>query len=320
MSTNIAFVGTGYIADIHLKCLLQIPDVKIVAFCNPHIEKARDIAAKFQAHAYTDCGEMLANESLDAVYICVPPFAHQGQELLIADKGIPMFIEKPVALDMDSAAGVNEAVRQKKLITSVGYVFRYFELIDELRCQLAGRKVAMCLARYSATMPGVYWWGKRQLGGGQIMEQSTHVFDLMRMLVGEVECLDAYANGGIMKPRKDYDVDDASVVNLRFLGGTIGNVASNCLYPNGGAIQLDIVGDAFRVELSLLDSKMKITDTDGCREFSGSGFDQAFLAENRAFIHAVRTGDTSGIRSSYQDAFLTHQLTLRVMDSLNHQE
>lgn len=317
MSTKIAFLGTGYITDIHLKSLRRIPDVKIAAFCNPHVEKARELAAGFQANAYADCAEMLRKEALDAVYVCVPPFAHQGQELLVAERGIPMFIEKPIALDVESAAEVDRMVAAKRLITSVGYVFRYFDLIGELQKLLAGRKIAMCLARYSATMPGVYWWGKRQLGGGQIMEQSTHVFDLLRMLIGEVESFDVCANFGIMKPRKEYDVEDASVVNLRFASGTIGNVASNCLYPNGGVVQLDIVGDAFRAELSLLDAKMKVLDENGCREFSGTGFDQAFLDENQAFIHAVRTGDLSGIKSSYRDAFQTQKLTVQITNSLH---
>ena len=92
MSTKIAFLGTGYITDIHLKSLRRIPDVKIAAFCNPHVEKARELAAGFQANAYADCAEMLRKEALDAVYVCVPPFAHQGQELLIAERGIPIFI------------------------------------------------------------------------------------------------------------------------------------------------------------------------------------------------------------------------------------
>lgn len=319
MTINIAFVGTGYIADIHLKCLAKIKDVRIAAFCNHHLEKAQEIAAKYQAGAYSDCREMLEHEKLDAVYVCIPPFAHQGQEELIIERNLPMFVEKPISLNLAAAEKINRLVTQKGVITSVGYIFRYLDIIEELQNVLSGRKISMCLARYSGTMPGVYWWGKKHLGGGQILEQSTHVFDLMRMLTGEAAAIQAFANTGIMKERKDYDVEDSSVVNLHFANNVIGSIASNCLYPNGAVVALDVIGDAFRAELSLLDGKMKLIDNSGCREIAGAGLDDAFMKENIAFVNAVKTGDVSGIKSTYQDAFLTHQLTLQAMDSLMNQ-
>lgn len=318
MKTKVAFVGCGYIADIHLRSLKQIPDVEVVAFCNPNLDKAQKVAKDYNARAYASCQEMLDKEQIDAVYICIPPFAHDGQELLIAAKKIPMFIEKPIALSLEYATKVAEVIKQNKLITSVGYIFRYLDIVEKIQAIINKNQVAMVLCRYSGTMPGVYWWGEKNLGGGQIMEQSTHVFDLMRMLVGEANIVQAFGNHGVMTHRKEYDVEDSSSVNLKFENNVVGNISSNCLYPNGAVVEMDIICDSLRIEISLLNGKFKVIDNNGVIEEIGFGMDVAFLAENQAFIEAVRTKDTSKIKSSYCDSLKTHELTLAAMDSINN--
>ncbi|GAF91153.1 unnamed protein product, partial [marine sediment metagenome] len=74
---------------------------------------------------YADARKMLDKAKPDAVYIMLPPFAHGEVEALVIERKLPFFIEKPVAIDMDTAKTVAEGVEKNKLITSVGYEWRY---------------------------------------------------------------------------------------------------------------------------------------------------------------------------------------------------
>jgi hypothetical protein len=64
---------------------------------------------------------MLETQQLDAVYVCIPPFAHGEPELDLIRRGIPFFVEKPVSLGLDVAEEIAAAVSKAKLITGVGY-------------------------------------------------------------------------------------------------------------------------------------------------------------------------------------------------------
>jgi hypothetical protein len=87
MSTRIGFVGTGGIANTHFDALSQLPDAQPVAFCDIDSERAERAAARFGGRAYTDWRTMLDAESLDALYICLPPHGHDGVEIAAAERG-----------------------------------------------------------------------------------------------------------------------------------------------------------------------------------------------------------------------------------------
>src|SRR5438067_1988072 len=119
-SVRIAFLGTGGIAGHHLKQLRDVEGTEIVALCDVAEERARERASEFGGAVYTDYRRMLERESPDALYVCVPPFAHEDAELIAARKGIHLFVEKPVALDVDWGASVAAVVRETGILSSAG--------------------------------------------------------------------------------------------------------------------------------------------------------------------------------------------------------
>ncbi len=94
--TRLGFIGAGGIAERHTKVLLEFPDVSIAAFADPSLERAQELAALAGAKAYADYRQMLDREQLDALYICVPPFAHGEIEQAAIERGLPFFVEKPL--------------------------------------------------------------------------------------------------------------------------------------------------------------------------------------------------------------------------------
>ena len=97
---RVACVGTGFIAGRHLSALASFPDVEVVAVADPDLDRARAAAGRCGARAYGDGLELLAHEELDAVWLCVPPFAHGDLELVVVRAGTPGFIQHFQRLQM----------------------------------------------------------------------------------------------------------------------------------------------------------------------------------------------------------------------------
>ena len=99
---RVGFVGTGGIAtEFHLPALKEIEGVEITALCDVAKERAEEAATAFGGRVYGDHRRMLDEEDLDALFVCLPPFAHTDAELIAAQKKIHLFVEKPIALDME---------------------------------------------------------------------------------------------------------------------------------------------------------------------------------------------------------------------------
>ena len=96
MTIKIGFVGTGGIANHHLRTLAQLDEAELVAFCDVVEEKALAAASEYGGRAYGHYEALYDSEALDAVYICLPPFAHAQPELAAIERGLPIFVEKPV--------------------------------------------------------------------------------------------------------------------------------------------------------------------------------------------------------------------------------
>jgi len=310
---RIGFVGTGGIANYHLEHLVKIKEAEIVALCDVAEERAKRAAKKYGGTAYSDYKKMLDKEKLDALYICVPPFAHQSQELLAAEREIPFFVEKPIAISLDYTKKVEGEIAKKNLITAVGYQDRYQDIAGYVKKLLAGKKVGLFLGYWMEGMPGVSWWRRKEQSGGQAVEQTTHIFDLARYLFGEVEKVAAFGRTGLMEDIENYNVEDASSATLYFKNGVIGTIFSACFLSYQGKCGMDIYLKNLAIEYKERIS-IKITEPSKSTEINvGNDFG---LLEDQIFVEAVKKKDSSKIRSSYGDAVKTLAVTLAVNESI----
>src|SRR5215212_2361871 len=101
MPIRVGFVGCGGMAGGHIENWARMreggEDVALAAFCDVDAARAERYAGRFSGRAYTDFRSMLDKEDLEALYVVVPPHAHTGAELMAAQKGCAIFVEKPVA-------------------------------------------------------------------------------------------------------------------------------------------------------------------------------------------------------------------------------
>ncbi len=310
MPVRVGFVGAGGIANAHMNALQVIEDVQITCVCDVNRERAESAAARFVAKAYTDYREMLESEKLDALYVCVPPYAHEEQELLAAQKGIHLFVEKPVALTLEKARQINKAIDESGIVAAVGYHWRYQSNTDRAREILAARQIGMVLGYWMGGFPGVYWWRRIERSGGQMVEQTTHIFDLARYLCGDiVEVYAAYANRD-SNDIPDFNIYDVGTATVKFASGAVGSMSNTCLLGVPYTVGLHVVARDLVVEIH---GDLKVIQPGYTQVFTGGV--NAMHEENRAFIRAIKTGDRSGIRSTYKDAVKTLAVTLACNES-----
>ncbi|EES74658.1 oxidoreductase, NAD-binding domain protein [Paenibacillus sp. oral taxon 786 str. D14] len=314
MTLQIGIVGTGWFSKVHGDTLASLDGVRVTGVTGTTAAKAQALADRYPgAIGFGNLTDMLDSLKLDAVYLCIPPMAHGEIETELIERGIPFFVEKPLAADLETPQRILSRLEQKPLVHAVGYHFRYKESIRQLKESLEGRKIGMALGTWMGDMPQVAWWRSQEGSGGQFVEQTTHIVDLLRYTAGEVrEVYAAYGNRMVQERFDNVTVPDVGTVTMKLQSGAVATISNTCILPGGvSEVGLKLYTDAGilswspeRLEIDLPGTKTAYT-----------GKDNPYLAETEAFIHALRTGDTSRILSDYADAVKTQQITCAALES-----
>jgi predicted dehydrogenase len=317
MAMRIGFIGVGGISRKHRQALQQMDDVDIAAVCDADPKRTQAAAKEHDAKPYADWKEMLSAEPLDALYICVPPFAHGEMELAAVEKGLPMYIEKPLAADWATAVPIARAVADAGLTVGVGYQWRYSPATERAREYLSGVAAGAMLGYWTGGMPGVSWWRRKDGSGGQVIEQSTHIADLIRYLSG-AEATRVFAAGfrGVMgKKVEDYSVDDASAAVIQLDNGVIATLTSACMMPLGHRVGLDVLTERGVVRVD--GGSVAIEEADNRERFENPEGFSTHGRGSEVFMEALRKGDAALLLSDFADAMKTFALTCAIQASID---
>lgn len=307
---KIGVIGAGGNNTGHMQRLSQIEGVSFVGVCDVEKDRAKQAADQFGGKVYTDHHPLLDQEEMDALYISVPPFAHSDAEILAAQKGVHLFVEKPVCLDMDLGLSILDAIESNGVLSCVGYQLRYTEATQRLKSYLAGKQVALISSHRWGGLPGTPWWRVMEESGGQLVEQTTHQVDIMRYMIGDI--VEAYAKYAtlVMGDLPNFTIPDSQVVIFEFEAGTLCTLSTSPMCSEGGG-----KGDT----VFLLENQSLSWGTQAIEahppvpelEFEP----QPRPSIDEVFVDAVRTKDQSKILSSYRDALLTLDATLAANES-----
>lgn len=311
---NVGLIGCGGRMKSHIKALLDMEDVAVVAVADPIEERRLAAAEQFEApRIYENFTALLDHESketLDALLIAIEPTAHGDCELRAVEKGIPFLVEKPMSVDLALAEKVNARVEETGLITAVGFQDRYLNVMEQIKAELPEHPAGgLVYGSWVGGIPGVWWWQKKSTCGGQLVEQNIHLLDGLRWLFGEPLSVYATCSQGMVTAGVDaseeYETDDHSTAVFRFPNNVTATLVSGCyvkkteplsVRPNCGLMisMRDIVYD-YRLRNNLIiKTPTEVRDIAALK-------DQTYKLD-RAFLDAVRSGDPSGIRSPYSDA------------------
>jgi predicted dehydrogenase len=296
---KIGFIGSGGLAKHHMGQVTRNGKAVVAAISDVYAYAMKDPAERYGARTYSNHRDMLESETLDAVYVAVPPFAHGDIERDLCRAKLPFFVQKPVAKDMEIAREIEGLVRDAGIVTCVGYQLRYLPTAQRLKRILADKKVGMGAGRYWCGFTQEVtrgWLIQKEMSGGQIIEQTTHLLDMIRFLAGEITEVYGYetkmlAGGG--------DCPDANAALLKLASGGAVTITSSWGTGSAGdwsqANRLQLFWDLYRADWSpdSLELSPKFAFEEEAPE-PGREIDDAFL-------EAVRTGDGSAILSPYAE-------------------
>jgi predicted dehydrogenase len=306
-ATRVGFVGAGGVAHRHAGSLSRFPDVTIRGVTDVTPVRAEAFADAHRTRAYPDVTALLEREELDAVYVCVPPFAHGPPERAVLAARRALFVEKPLALDLTVAEELAAAAADAGVVTATGYHWRYLDGMERAREALAGAPARLAIATWLDRVPPPAWWVRRRLSGGQTIEQTTHLLDVLLELMGDVVRVHAATGRG--SPASG-DVDDVTAAVLWFRSGAVASIASSCLLPGRLRAGVELFGDGVRVDLAETACTVEIAG----RARTWTHGDEAKARADRDFIEAVQ-GHANRVRAPYHSVLRTQRLAVAVARS-----
>ncbi|MFP4249226.1 MAG: Gfo/Idh/MocA family protein [Armatimonadota bacterium] len=309
---KIGFIGAGGNAQGHMTQLSEVEEANIVAICDISEETAQAAVDTFGGSAYTDYHEMLEDAEMDALYVSIPPFAHTDAEILAAEAGLHLFVEKPVVMDVEQGLEILSAIEEANVLSSVGYQLRLLDTSQRIKSYLADRTVAMISSHRWGGLPGVPWWRVMDQSGGQLHEQTTHQIDLMRYLTGH-EIVEVYAQYDllVMDDVENITIPDSQAAMFTFDNGTIATVTTSPMMTQGGG----------KSDLNFLLRDQIIGWSSGAVAVSGEdapelqGEPEETPNIDETFVRAILAGDQSIIPCSYEDGLRTADVTLSANES-----
>ncbi|GAA2756521.1 Gfo/Idh/MocA family protein [Actinopolymorpha rutila] len=298
MTITVAVVGAGRMGRLHAKQLNDIPDVRIVGAADVRAEAVEEFTAEFGGTGSVDYRELLDRTSPDVAYFCTPAGEHLDQLTFAAERGINVFVEKPLAPSVTAATAAAEIIERHGVLCTVGYQWRYSPLTDVARDALAGLPPTMLAGWWYWTIPPLPWIRDRRTGGGQIFEQATHLIDLMRFLAGDVSTVfAAYADNAI--PEEELPNWDASAVTLGFANGAAGSVHSTyALFPGiPGSNGVDVAAREVLVRVNLAKATVfrRGVPPEETAARAGWNIDQEFMT-------IVRRNDPPAVRATARES------------------
>lgn len=228
----------GNMGKAHARSLMRMENVELAGLCSNPLKDAEEFAGEngLTCTLFEDGFQMIEEAGLDILYICLPPFAHTGQLEAAAEKGIHVFIEKPIALSVERGRSMVQAAEKNDIITQVGYHMRFGSAVKKFKKYLedgtAGR-ATLYMADYECNSLHGPWWRDVTKCGGQVFEQVIHLYDMALYLMGAANSVNGYVANLCHKDVEGYTIEDTSVCNIRFENGALGSICgSNCSVKN----------------------------------------------------------------------------------------
>ncbi|AJY74380.1 Gfo/Idh/MocA family protein [Paenibacillus beijingensis] len=241
---KVAVIGCGAIAQRrHIPEYASNPNVELVAFADPVIERAQLMAETYGGSSYASFEELLANEKVDAVSVCTPNYLHAPMTVAAANAGAHVLVEKPMASSEEEAQQMIEAARRSGVYLMVGHNQRLMPPHVKAKEILeSGRLGKVLTFRTSFGHPGPEGWSvdgrdswffrKDEAVMGAMGDLGVHKSDFIRYLLNDEVAEIAGFVGTIHK--EGTDVDDNAVCILRMKSGAIGTLVASWTQYKGG--------------------------------------------------------------------------------------
>ncbi len=262
---KVGLIGTGFIGSAHAEAYRNMNNAKLVSIADVNEVVGRKLADEHGANFYKDAENMLKNEDIDIVDICLPTFLHESFVLLAAKYNKHIICEKPFTLSEESAAKMIKAAESANVKFMVAQVIRFWPEYVKIKKLFDTDKIGeekMIYASRLAQHPDWTTWHKDpKKSGGGLFDLHIHDIDFMCYLFGDVESVYAigwqsdtgcwnhvmtsikFKNGKFATVEGAFDMTDNFPFTMKFrAAGTNGSVDYNFI----AGFNLEDVGGAIR--------------------------------------------------------------------------
>jgi len=272
-----------------------VPEARLLAIADVAPDRARQTASELEIEqSYRSLEEMLACQDLKAVVIATPDKFHAQAIRVAAAAGKDILCEKPLATNLADAHAALDAVAQAGVRLQIGFMRRYDPAYEAAMKRVEGGDIGEPVVFKSVgrdkDVPPIAAY-QSNVNGMLFYNNTIHDFDVARWLMrDEVVETHAYTTVAIRPEVAQYGDVVASVVNLKFAHGAIGNVESYVQALYGYDVRTEIVGSKGSVFIGSLEkTPATFLSANGGTQILAdhflSRFADAYLSEVRDFVH-----------------------------------
>lgn len=224
-------IGVGKMGLSHYAILGAHARVEVAAVCDSATYITSAIRKHTGVETFKDYRKMLDSTRLDCVLVATPTSTHFELASAALERGMHVFVEKPLCLDPGQSKGLADLAIAKSRANQVGYHNRFIGTFRETRrlvragalgdvYHINGSAFGQVVIRPKS---GSTWRSKKSEGGGCLHDYASHVVDLMNCIVGPPE----QVLGAHLRRIYSEDVEDAVYATFRYPGGASGQLETN---------------------------------------------------------------------------------------------
>ncbi|KIH70808.1 Gfo/Idh/MocA family protein [Salinicoccus roseus] len=262
---NVGVIGLGDISHIHLPVIEKHPEARLRAVCD--IDESLESIVPGAAF-YTDYEKMLEEEALDCVHICLPHHLHYPVTKACAEKGVHIFLEKPLARNAEEGILMvqleNEYPEIKMCVSLQNRLNETFIQLKKLvesgdYGKVMGIKGLVTWFRPRAYYERKPWRGiMEKAGGGVMINQAIHTLDLIQLIGGEIDTM-----RGSIDNLFDYgvEVEDTATANIQFKNGATGLFFATVTNAVNSSVEFQVILE--KGKLTIKDNILTAADDSG---------------------------------------------------------
>ncbi|WP_062050222.1 Gfo/Idh/MocA family protein [Bacillus sp. JCM 19034] len=237
---KVGIIGCGSIAKYrHIPEFANNEQAEIVAVCDIVEDRVNEFAQSYGAKAYTNYEELLANQEIDAVSVCLPNALHAPVSIAALQAGKHVLCEKPMATSKEEGKAMIAAAKESGKKLMIGHNQRFVPSHQRARQMIANGELGKIYSFRTAfghggpegwSVDGKESWFFRKEDAfiGAMGDLGVHKTDVLRYVLGEeIVEVGAFVETGA---KENSDVDDNAVCVLKTESGIIGTLAASWSY------------------------------------------------------------------------------------------
>jgi myo-inositol 2-dehydrogenase/D-chiro-inositol 1-dehydrogenase len=307
---RIGVAGAGRMGTLHATTLTSLPAVTSVVVADPKVGRARALAAHLDIDQAADADALLAG-GIDGLVIAAATDAHAQLIVAGVGAGIPVFCEKPVALDATTTRAVIDRVSGSGVPVYVGFQRRFDAGFRSARDAVRSGRLGWVHTIRACTLdPAPPSLDYLLASGGFFRDCSVHDFDAIRWITGR-EVRAVYARGVVRGEEMFHQAGDVDTVAalLELADGTFAHVSATRYNAHGYDVRFEALGSQRSISVGL-DDRVPLESVEPGVDFPSATpysafmerFRDAYVAEIDAFARAVADGRTSDDLCTLDDA------------------